>query len=110
MRSHFKALLNRDFWRLQLLVIEESERGNVARVPKDIEWRTLEPNEQPPRDSIIDLPSECGQQLIDQLWQMGYRPNVGVSSTGQDEAQKDHINDFRMILFSLLAVERKEVR
>lgn len=108
MRFKTKIFLQHDlFHGLRLLFIREGPRG-TDRVLEIGNWRDLAANEQPPRESVINVPGECGQQLIDQLWQMGYRPSVGISSAGQDEAQKAHIGDLRAILFSLLKIEREK--
>lgn len=55
-------------------------------------------------EPTIRLPLECGQSMIDDLWSAGYRPSQGVSSTGQDDARKSHIDDLRSIVRSLLKI------
>lgn len=106
MRPKTTILLSKDWFQFKFLIFSESHLGAVVRVPKEVEYRQLTDNENFPTEAIVDLPLDCGQQLIDQLWQMGYRPSSGVSSTGQDEAQKAHISDLREILFSFLGVKK----
>lgn len=105
MRPKTTILLSKDWFQLKFLVFFESTTGTMVRVPKEIEYRQLSESEPFPPEAIVDLPLDCGQQLVDQLWQLGYRPSSGISSTGQDEAQKDHINDLRDIVRTLLSIK-----
>lgn len=105
MRPKTTILLSRDWFSLKFLVFTENQAGTTVRVPKEIEYRQLSPDEQFPPDAIVDLSLDCAQQMIDQLWQMGFRPSVGVSSTGQDEAQKAHITDLRDIVRTFLGIK-----
>lgn len=106
MREKTTILLSKDWFQLKFLVFSESpQTGTVVRVPRETEYRQLSEDEQFPPEAIVDLPLDCGQQIIDQLWQMGLRPSSDISSTGQDEAQKAHISDLRDIVRTVLSIK-----
>jgi hypothetical protein len=54
-------------------------------------------------EPTVRIDVEEAQHLLDQLWEMGLRPSAGVSSTGQDAAQKEHISDLREIVRAFIA-------
>lgn len=51
------------------------------------------------------FPYDYGQELIDQLWRLGYRPTEGKESAGELQAVVKHLDDFRMLYFSTLNVD-----
>lgn len=106
MRLGRRVYLNRQPWlmSIDMVIVDDRTDASYVLVPKE-EWQEVSPSDQAPRESIINLPLDAGQQMIDDLWRMGYRPSSGVSSTGQDEAQKSHISDLRRVIFSLLSIE-----
>lgn len=44
------------------------------------------------------LPDEA-QELIDNLWQLGFRPSEGTGSAGQLAATQKHLEDMRKLVF-----------
>jgi len=52
-------------------------------------------------------PSET-QELMDNLWQLGFRPSEGTGSAGALKATQDHLEDMRKLVFDFLADTRAE--
>jgi len=72
-------------------------RGEQVYLAKSLELEMLEsPNCCSEPTAKLER-SQC-QQLIDSLWNAGYRPSNGVASTGQIEATNKHLNDMRKIV------------
>ena len=51
------------------------------------------------------LPHDAAQNLIDDLWRMGFRPSDGTGNAGQLAATQAHLNDMRALAFKKLAVD-----
>lgn len=101
-----KIYAHRVYQAVNLLVTEETPDYRVKhgrfRAAKPLEFEERGPALAP--EPTITLAVEEAQHLLDQLWEMGLRPSAGVSSTGQDAAQKSHIADLRSIVRSLLRI------
>lgn len=54
-------------------------------------------------EPTFSLSREATQELMDSLWQCGFRPSEGTGSAGQLRATQDHLADMRRLVF-----ERKE--
>ena len=54
---------------------------------------------------LFHMRNEQVQKLLDEIWQLGYRPSDGECSIGQIGAIKDHLADMRKIVGSKLKVE-----
>lgn len=52
------------------------------------------------------LTNEEVQQLIDELWILGYRPSEGAGSAGALKAVQDHLKDMRRIVFHKLNIKK----
>jgi hypothetical protein len=52
------------------------------------------------------LNKEVLQQLVDDLWTCGIRPNEAKGSAGQLSAVQSHLNDMRALTFSKLKVQK----
>lgn len=48
------------------------------------------------------LSDEVMQNLLDELWKLGFRPNDGTGNAGQLAATSKHLEDMRTIAFSKL--------
>jgi hypothetical protein len=48
---------------------------------------------------------EC-QQLMDELWRVGFRPSEGSGSAGALRQAEDHIKSLQRIAFSLIGQEK----
>ena len=48
----------------------------------------------------FEIESAAAQQLMDQLWQCGFRPTEGTGSAGSLAATQKHLEDMRAIAFA----------
>ena len=64
----------------QPMVLEIAEKGSLIR-------------------PMAELPWEAAQLLMDSMWSAGLRPSQSISSTGQAEAIKYHLEDMRRLVF-----------
>jgi hypothetical protein len=48
------------------------------------------------------LPDTAAQQLMDELWNIGFRPSEGTGSAGALAATQKHLKDMRKIAFDVL--------
>lgn len=97
------------------------ERGNYGRyvnvhmaVEHDMERRSVaEPvvfrevtdgavESSPP---MLQIRPEQAQNLMDELWTVGFRPTQGQQSEGQMGATTNHLNDMRAIVSALAKVQ-----
>lgn len=78
---------------------KELSGGRIA-VPGTVTMRVLTENEQnlhhPP---FLQLDREAGQQLMDELWNVGLRPSEGSGSAGSLAATQRHLDDMRALVF-----------
>ena len=51
---------------------------------------------------LFSLRPEEVQELMDNLWQLGFRPSEGTGSAGALAATQKHLDDMRKIAFDLL--------
>ena len=51
------------------------------------------------------LGNEEAQDLLNDLWNAGFRPNCGTGNAGQLQATEKHLDDMRKIAFSNLDIE-----
>ncbi len=55
---------------------------------------------------MIQMHPESAQSLIDELWNVGFRPTQGKQSEGQVDAIGSHLKDMRAIAFAQLRIEK----
>lgn len=51
------------------------------------------------RGPTLRLASDEAQQLMNELWRIGYRPKDGTGAVAHVEAQKAHLEDLRRLVF-----------
>jgi len=51
------------------------------------------------------LKPEDAQRLMDSLWECGLRPQAGAGTAGQLDATREHLADFRRIVFKQLRID-----
>ena len=56
-------------------------------------------------EPTMRMPIEWAQQMINELWREGFRPNNGEGSVSQVESMKEHIKDLRAIAYKQLGIE-----
>lgn len=55
---------------------------------------------------MATITKDAAQNLIDELWALGYRPERGQMSIGQVAATEKHLNDMRTIVFSRMKIAK----
>ncbi|MCY1166563.1 hypothetical protein D9M73_65050 [compost metagenome] len=58
------------------------------------------------REPAFTMERHDVQQLVDELWRLGYRPSNGEMSVGQLGATERHLNDLRAIAFAKLNIPK----
>lgn len=61
--------------------------------------------ELPAQQPTLQLTGDLGSQLMDQLWQQGFRPSSAIASTGQLEAIGKHLADMRALVAALSKIQ-----
>lgn len=72
--------------------------GNSVVKPNNIVFTEYEEGATIENSSLI-LDSNAIQQLMDDLWQCGYRPSEGSGSAGSLRATEKHLEDMRKLVF-----------
>lgn len=103
-QENMQIRVQKSFSSLSFMIFKDSSRRDFVDVVKPVEFTQVHDSATLNIEPTIRMPFECGQILIDDLWTLGFRPSSGVSSTGQDEAQKTHIADLRSIVRRLLNI------
>lgn len=75
--------------------------GQPRLVAKPIEMEEAKDNFAGPGPTLT-LSRETGQELMDQLWEVGLRPTEGTGSAGALAATQAHLADMKKIAFDLL--------
>jgi hypothetical protein len=55
---------------------------------------------------MLEIHQETAQRLMDELWNVGFRPTQGKQSEGQVAATERHLDDMRAIAFAKLEVPK----
>lgn len=78
-------------------------RGNrdYAILPVALQERTVEPGEM--HEPALTIPMEAAQDLMQQLWDQGFRPNNGAGSSAEADALKNHIKFAEQVATRLLS-------
>ena len=101
--------------------VDETQRLHAVSAPwrRGVEFLLVRGNKaaEPPvfveRDSAIEcaptfwLPPESAQQLMDDLWNCGFRPTEGTGSAGALAATQRHLDDMRALVLSPLGLLKK---
>ncbi len=80
--------------------------GDYVVTPKNCIFIEQEPNIV--TDPTLHLGANEAQQLMDDLWQCGYRPSEGSGSAGSLKATEKHLSDMRDIAFHSLNITRRQ--
>lgn len=76
-----------------------------------LQWESISSVEAeflPEFTPAIELPDLAAQQLMDELWQCGFRPSEGTDSTGSLAATQAHLKDMRALVFDHLIKTKRE--
>jgi len=88
--------------RVDLMI--KASRGQQRYVLARAEMVEVPPGEVPGVDPL-SVSMHDAQRLMDDLWRAGLRPSDAIASTGQHEAQRQHIDDLRAVLFNQLGID-----
>lgn len=55
---------------------------------------------------LVTIEKDTAQNLMDELWMLGFRPERGELSVGQVAATEKHLLDMRTIVFSKLEIQK----
>lgn len=93
-----KIFIERRPWNDNFAVyLTDRTQNGVRAIATKIEMETI-------KDGFIAEPSFYmsgveGQELIDELWQAGFRPTEGTGSAGAMAATQRHLEDMRRLVF-----------
>lgn len=100
MRGYNGGRFNLSVW-----IDDFSRHTEKCFTAKPIEFEEKEIFTETPPSLMI--PTESGQQLMDDLWQAGLRPSEGTGSAGALAAVEKHLSDMRTIAFNRLKIGEK---
>lgn len=83
--------------------------GDVVAEAVPVTWREVDPRMaigDEPNSPLLTISRDAAQNLIDELWFLGYRPEGGQMSVGQAAATGKHLEDMRAIAFAKLEVAK----
>lgn len=72
---------------------------NKTVICNDGTYNTVEEGQAWPHNAGIDLPDDCLQQIMDELYRYGIRPTKFKDITGELEAKTYHLEDMRRLVF-----------
>jgi hypothetical protein len=76
-------------------------------IASPIEMKPVEEGAYMPPAAVI--PATAAQELMDELWQCGFRPSEGTGSAGSLAATERHLKDLQRVAFGLLEKEGVKV-
>ncbi len=87
---------------VDFLVLQEREFGQTVGQPTDIMMVDREPAQlcQP----TLQIHPEEAQQIINELWRIGFRPKDGTGAVAHTESLQSHLDDLRKIAFHVLKI------
>lgn len=94
-----KILTHKSPWSgsIEFLLVDESLNSRAIAGPPTFKQLT-----EPVAEHIeptFRLRDEACQDLMDQLWQVGFRPSEGSGSAGALAATQKHLEDMRRLVF-----------
>lgn len=73
----------------------------------DLEWTQIELGQVNPLPPIR-LDNNKAQELMNNLWAQGYRPNASLSGASQEGALRAHLEDMRQVAFENLGIKKPD--
>jgi hypothetical protein len=101
--KHIRAVENFGFALIELFIVKKHLETNKNYVWNGEKW--IEHDIGTYGNGVL-LDKNTLQQLVDDLWSCGIRPNSAKGSAGQLSAVQSHLNDMRAIVFNKLEVEK----
>lgn len=96
-------------WNIRLYIADVSNPGHIGFIkPLEVVYEKDDPQARHQVNPTMEMPIEFGQQLIDELYRVGYRPSIegGIGELG---AVKAHLEDMRRLLRFQLGLEKPEI-
>jgi hypothetical protein len=92
---------HRDFMtdRVGFTLVDQS--GETVLIGQPVEMAPYDPAGYPPPKTFL-LSENAVQRLMDELWNIGYRPSEGSGSAGALAATQRHLDDMRKLAFDLM--------
>ena len=84
---------------VSLFALDQNQQGERITAHRPI-WSVVQ--EGTSVDPLVTIPTETAQMLMQQLWDLGFRPNNGAGSSAEADAQRRHINFAEQIARTLL--------
>lgn len=103
-KPHYEVWLEKDLkkqgwsWR----IVSTTPTGDVFAVQPVSFIKILEEEVVP---EAFTLPDTSLQQIMNQLWNAGFRPN-SEGSEGELQATKKHLEDMRKIVFDMIGLQK----
>ena len=94
----------RDFGRHIALHLSVEDQHGQLEVATPVVFTKFEDHVITP--PALELHPEGAQRLMDELWNVGFRPTQGKQSEGQVSAIDGHLQDMRAIAFAKLEVPK----
>ena len=86
-------------------IVQQDADNHVVAEAKVLSFQPAEDGAQW-REPVITMRRDLAQDLMDELWRLGYRPADGQMSVGQMQATERHLADFRAIAFAKLEITK----
>lgn len=106
--THFYA--QRSFGRGHIELAMCVERGNTVACATEVVFTQGDPDEMASVPTMLRIPEDAAQELMDCLWAVGIRPTEGSGSAGAMAATQKHLEDMRRLVFELPAPRIAEGR
>ena len=88
---------------VEVVVWEKHPHDILVGQPTDIMFLQHEDGTIIERPTLTLKPDDA-QQIINELWRIGYRPKDGSGAVAHTEAMKAHLDDMRKIAFNRLKI------
>jgi hypothetical protein len=99
--NDLRIYVARHNWGQEVEFLVQSRRGSVVSIASPLEFTELLDGHLVPAPTGRMEP-EAAQALMDQLWDIGFRPTRAEGSAGTLEAVKYHLEDMRKIALPLV--------
>lgn len=97
--DHLELFAERNFINRSIdLTVIVTRSDGVRSVGQPLTMTALDPDKHARIDPTLSLSPEQAQQLMEELWKAGIRPNE-VGGIGELQATKAHLQDIRALAF-----------
>lgn len=96
-RTHVRVCEENYKDHLNFAIIEGSRRDEYFYAATKVTMERIKPGDSTP--TAFSIPYDCGQILMDDLWNAGIRPTETKNQAGEIAATKYHLEDMRKLVF-----------